>query len=74
MPRLTPRVEFVRPDGSPGTYFIGATETIKAAEAGIVHALSEARAAGGTGLCISVIDPSNGRCVYRARVPQQEGR
>lgn len=74
MPRLTPRVEFTRSDGSPGTYFIGASETIKAAEAGIVHALSEARAAGGTALCISVFDPSDGRCVYRARVPQQEAK
>lgn len=69
MPRLTPRVEFTRPDGSPGTYFIGAAETIRGAEAGIKHALAEARAGGGTALCISVIDPSDGRCVYRARVP-----
>lgn len=63
-------IEFTRPDGGRGTFYCGSTETIHEAEWGIKHAVSEARALGGTDLTVALIEPGTGVCKYRERIKQ----
>jgi hypothetical protein len=56
-------------DGALHTLYVGDVATLQAAETGLRSAVDEARVHGGTNLRVRMIDPSNGRCVYSARVP-----
>jgi hypothetical protein len=66
--KLNPMIEYTRADGGRGTFYVGATESITEAEWGIRHAVSEARALGGTDLHVALIEPGTGVCKYRERV------
>ena len=59
---LRPVINFDQPDGTFRSLFVGAVETIAAAEAGIRSALAEAHGQQGRNICIRIINDS-GNCV-----------
>jgi hypothetical protein len=64
-------VNAATPANRVASYYVGWHDTIRAAEAGIRHAVGLARAAGGTAICVRFIDRDTGRCRYLARVKQE---
>lgn len=70
MTRLSAIVNFTLPDDSIGSLFVGATDQICEAEAGIWTALSLAREQNGSNISIAFINDA-GRCLHRVRLRQK---